>query len=232
MLSHLSLTIWWGGYYSSFINLRNLRGGKDTNLHLSEIKVHMYLWKYEAKGEETVTNFSDVAPTSCETRVTLRARRVPGGSLNSRWSDLACGLEGSAEDEPGANRQGVPAGLFLVLHRELLSPLFQQRPLLSAAITMGISDTAVLQHKKLLQWVGPQVSLLSLQSQGLSRVFSNTMVLSLLKVLLMVQLSHPYMTLGKPQPRLDWPLLAKRCLWFLICCLGLSQLFFQGASVF
>ena len=31
---------------------------------------------------------------------------------------------------------------------------------------------------------------------------------------------------------LDEPLLAKWCLWFLICCLGWSQLFFQGASIF
>lgn len=110
MLSHLSLTIWWGGYYSSFTNLRNLRGGTDTNLHLSEVKVHMHLWKYEAKGEETVTTFLDVVPTSYETRVMLWGWRIPDGNLNSRWSDLACGLEGSAENEPGANRQGVPAG--------------------------------------------------------------------------------------------------------------------------
>ena len=36
----------------------------------------------------------------------------------------------------------------------------------------------------------------------------------------------------KPHPWLDGPLLAKWCLCFLIRCLGWSQLFFQGASVF
>ena len=41
-----------------------------------------------------------------------------------------------------------------------------------------------------------------------------------------VQLSHPYMTTGK-----TIALLAKYCLCFLICCLGWSQLFFQGASI-
>ena len=47
----------------------------------------------------------------------------------------------------------------------------------------------------------------------------------------MVQLSHPYMTTGKTS--LDYRLLsAKWCLCFLICCLRLSKVFFQRASVF
>ena len=37
-----------------------------------------------------------------------------------------------------------------------------------------------------------------------------------------VQLSHPYMTTGKPELWLDGPLLAKWCFYFLICCLGWS----------
>ena len=37
-----------------------------------------------------------------------------------------------------------------------------------------------------------------------------------------VQLSHPYMTIGKTVPLTRWPLSAKWCLCFLICCLGLS----------
>ena len=48
----------------------------------------------------------------------------------------------------------------------------------------------------------------------------------------MVQLSLPYMTTGKTTALTNGLLLAKSCLCFLICCLGLSQLFFQGASVF
>ena len=38
--------------------------------------------------------------------------------------------------------------------------------------------------------------------------------------------------LEKPQLWLDGPLSAKWCVWFSMCCLGFSQLFFQGASVF
>ena len=37
-----------------------------------------------------------------------------------------------------------------------------------------------------------------------------------------VQLSHQYMTTGKPKLWLDGPLLAKWCFYFLICCLGWS----------
>ena len=46
-----------------------------------------------------------------------------------------------------------------------------------------------------------------------------------------VQLSHPYMTTGKSIPLTRRTLLVKQCLCFLICYLGWSQLFFQGASV-
>ena len=38
--------------------------------------------------------------------------------------------------------------------------------------------------------------------------------------------------LEKPQLWLDRLLLAKWCLCFLICCVSLSELFFQGASIF
>ena len=48
----------------------------------------------------------------------------------------------------------------------------------------------------------------------------------------MVQLSHPYMTTGKPQLWLYGPLLVKWYLCFLIHYLVLSELSFQGASVF
>ena len=45
----------------------------------------------------------------------------------------------------------------------------------------------------------------------------------LLSAFFIVQLSHPYTwLLEKPYPWLHRPLLAKECLCFLICCLGLS----------
>ena len=48
----------------------------------------------------------------------------------------------------------------------------------------------------------------------------------------MVQFSHPYMTTGKLQLWLYRCLSPKWCLCFFKCCLGLSQLSFQGASIF
>ena len=48
----------------------------------------------------------------------------------------------------------------------------------------------------------------------------------------MVQLSHPYMTTGKTIALTIWALLAKWCLCFLMCCLGLSCLSFQGTNIF
>ena len=45
------------------------------------------------------------------------------------------------------------------------------------------------------------------------------------------QLSHPYMTTGKTITLIIQILSAKWCLCFLICCLGLSQLSFQGISI-
>ena len=48
----------------------------------------------------------------------------------------------------------------------------------------------------------------------------------------MVQVSHPYMTIWKTIALTRWALSVKWYFCFLICCLGLSQLFLQGASVF
>ena len=48
----------------------------------------------------------------------------------------------------------------------------------------------------------------------------------------MVQLSHSYMTTGKIIALTKWTFVSKVTFCFLICCLGLSPLFFQGASVF
>ena len=47
-----------------------------------------------------------------------------------------------------------------------------------------------------------------------------------------VQLSHPYMTTGKTRALTRWIFVGKVIPHFLICCLGWSWLFFEGASVF
>ena len=75
--------------------------------------------------------------------------------------------------------------------------------------------------------------LISLQSKGLSRAFSNTTVQKhRFLAFYMVQPSHPFMTTGKTIAWLYGPLLAKLYLCFLIHCFGLSKLLFQGGSVF
>ena len=50
----------------------------------------------------------------------------------------------------------------------------------------------------------------------------------------MVQLLHPFMTTGKTIALTIWTFVGKvmSLLCFSICCLGFSQLFFQGASIF
>ena len=47
-----------------------------------------------------------------------------------------------------------------------------------------------------------------------------------------VQFSYPYVTTGKTIALTRWTFVSKECLCFLIHCLCLPQLFFQGANVF
>ena len=51
-------------------------------------------------------------------------------------------------------------------------------------------------------------------------------------VFFMVQLSHPYMTTGKTIAFTIEISVSKGMSLLLICCLGRSQLFFQGANIF
>ena len=76
--------------------------------------------------------------------------------------------------------------------------------------------------------------LISLQSKWLSRLFQHhSLKASVLQCsVFMVQLSHLYLTTGKTIIWLYGPLSAKWCLCVLIFCLGFSEFFFQGASVF
>ena len=98
--------------------------------------------------------------------------------------------------------------------------------------SIGVSASASvppmnIQDWSPLGWTG----WISLQSKGLSRVFSNTTVQK--HQFFGTQLSlwfnsyiHTWL-LERPQLWPDRPLLAKWCLCFLICYLGWSQLFFQ-----
>ena len=79
--------------------------------------------------------------------------------------------------------------------------------------------------------------LISLLSEGLSRVFSNTPVWKHQLILwhsslFMLQFSHPYMTTGKIIALTTQTFIGKVVSLLLIHCLDLYKLFFQGASVF
>ena len=110
-----------------------------------------------------------------------------------------------------------------------MSPLFA-----SAGQSIGASASASVLPVNIQDWFPlGWTGLIALQSKELSRVFSNTTVRK-----------HQFFPLRLYDPTftsvLDYlknhsfdsmTLLAKLCLCFLICCLGLSQFFFQGASV-
>ena len=86
----------------------------------------------------------------------------------------------------------------------------------ASALPMNIQDWPPL------GWTGWN----SLQSRGLSRVFSNTTVQKYPFFDTQLSLySNPHIHTWlreKSQPWLDRPMLAKYCLFFLICCLGWS----------
>ena len=80
-----------------------------------------------------------------------------------------------------------------------------------------------------LGWTG----WISLQSKGLSRVFSSSTIRILCcSVFFMVQLSHPYMTTGKTIALTRWTFVNKVMSLLFNMWSMFSQLFFQGASVF
>ena len=115
---------------------------------------------------------------------------------------------------------------------------FQMRWLFaSGGQSIGVpASTSVLlmntQDWSSLGWTG----WISSQTKGLSRVFSNNTVQKQQFVSAQTSLwsnSHIHTwLLEKTYLWLYGPLSAYWCLCFLICCLGLSLLFFQGISIF
>ena len=101
---------------------------------------------------------------------------------------------------------------------------------------IGVSASASYPPKKSQGWSPSEwTGWISLQSKGLSRVFSNTSSKASIlphSAFFMVQLSHPYVTAGKTIALTRWTFVGKVMPLFLMCYLGLSKLFFQGASVF
>ena len=106
----------------------------------------------------------------------------------------------------------------------LMSQLFA-----SVGQSIGASASVSVLPMNIQDWFPlGSTGLMSLQSKGLSRVFSNTTVWK-------HQFfgTQPFLwSSSHIHTWLDRPLLSKWCLCFLICYLGLSLVFFQVASVF
>ena len=88
---------------------------------------------------------------------------------------------------------------------------------------IGVSASTSVLPMNTQDWSIGWTGWISLQSKGLSRVFSNTTIHKhQFLAFFMVQLSYPYMTTGKIIALTIWTFVRKSCLCFLICCLGLS----------
>ena len=99
----------------------------------------------------------------------------------------------------------------------------------SGGQSIGASASASVLPMNIQGWFPLGLTgLISLKSKGLSRVFSNTTVQKhwFFPHCLLYGLSHLYRTTRKSIALTVWPLSAKWCLCFLICCLRVLQLFF------
>ena len=108
--------------------------------------------------------------------------------------------------------------------------------LISGGQSIGVSGSTSVLPMNIQDWFPFGLTgLISLQSRGLSRVFSNIIVLKhqFFGTQLSLQSSshiHTWLT-EKSYVWLDGLLLTKEYLFSLMCCLDWSQLFFQRASV-
>ena len=107
----------------------------------------------------------------------------------------------------------------------------------SGGQSIGASTSASVPPTNIQDWFPLGLTgLISLQSKGLSGVFSSTTVW--MHQFFGAQFSvwsnfHIHtLTAEKAIPLTGHPLSVKSCLCFLICCLGLSQLFFQASFNF
>ena len=100
------------------------------------------------------------------------------------------------------------------------------------------SASASVLPKNIQGWFPLKLTgLISLQSKGLlikSHLQHHNSKASVLRcsAFFMIQLSYPYMTTGKTIALTIWIVVGKIMSCFLICCVGLSELYFQGASIF
>ena len=95
----------------------------------------------------------------------------------------------------------------------------------SGGQSIGVSASASVLWMNIQDWFPlGWTGWISLQSKGLSRVFSNTVVqkqsIIWCSAFFIVQLSHPYMTTGKSIALTRWTFVGKLMSLLLVCCLG------------
>ena len=166
------------------------------------------------------------------------AARQASLSITNSWSLLKLMSIASRWCHPTISSSVIPFSScpqsFLTSASFLMSEFFA-----SGGQSIGVSASFLAMN--IQGWFPLELTgLISLLSKGLSRVFCSTTVrkhqffgilYSPTLAFFIVQLSHPYMTTGKTKALNIWTLLAN-CFCFLICCLGFSRLFSQGASIF
>ena len=103
---------------------------------------------------------------------------------------------------------------------------FQMSQFFASGGSIGVSASASVLPMNIQDWFPlGLIGWISLQSKGLSRVFSNTIQKHQFFSAQLSSWSNSHIhtwLLEKRYLSLDWPLLAKWCLCFLICCLGWS----------
>ena len=90
------------------------------------------------------------------------------------------------------------------------------------------------EYSGLISFSMDRLDLLAVQGTLTSLLQQHSSKASILRcsAFFMAQLSHPYMTTGKTIALTKWTFVGKVMSLLLICCLGWSQLSFQGVSVF
>ena len=151
----------------------------------------------------------------------------PGVCSDSRPLNRWCHPTISSSIAPFSCPQSFPASFRVFSSSQLFASGGQSTGASASATALPLN----IQDWFPLGWTG----WISLQSKGLSRVFSNTTVQKhqfFGSTFFMVQLSLLYKTTAKTIALTKGPLLAKWYLCFWIRCLGLLEFSFQGASVF
>ena len=152
----------------------------------------------------------------------LQHTRLPCPSLSPRVCSNSCPL--SQRCRPTISSSGAP---FSSCPQSC--PASRSFPISQLFESGGqsVGDSASILPMNIQGWFPLGLTgLISLQSKGLWRAFSNTTVQFFGAQPFLLSTSHICTWL------LEKPQLWLKCLCFLICCLGLSLLSFQGVSVF